>query len=229
MQYIVIFILCLFLGNLMTSFYFRLPRKISLAGYRSKAAKPMCSNCKRPLQWYEYLPVLNWLTSRGKCKKCGWRVDRSYLVMELGAACLGLVCFWRYGSGESFFVALALSLSGLLALMLFLQQGYRNAILSQVVLALALVHAVISGTGVFGLLISAVIVLLIYMAWTHFQPGIVFMLRNPVYNFLLLLSFFVGGFALLLVSITIAVLGHEQQNKIVAIAAAIIYAKLLLA
>jgi leader peptidase (prepilin peptidase)/N-methyltransferase len=47
-----------------------------------------CTSCGRELTWSENIPVVSWAVQRGRCRSCGARISRSYLVGELGTAAL---------------------------------------------------------------------------------------------------------------------------------------------
>jgi leader peptidase (prepilin peptidase) / N-methyltransferase len=42
-----------------------------------------CPNCKKPLAWYDLVPVLSWLILRGKCRNCQKPISWLYPFIEL--------------------------------------------------------------------------------------------------------------------------------------------------
>ena len=53
-----------------------------------------CEKCQEKLAWYDKLPLLSFIFLRGKCRRCGEKIDAWHLVMEL----LGggtLVLWWK--------------------------------------------------------------------------------------------------------------------------------------
>lgn len=54
-----------------------------------------CPSCKRPLKWWENIPLLSWLALRGRCRTCrawiGWR----HPIIELAVGGLWAFTAWR--------------------------------------------------------------------------------------------------------------------------------------
>ncbi len=97
-------------GSFLNVVIYRLPEGISLWRPRS-----FCPHCKRPIPFYENVPLLSYIILRGKCRKCGQRISPSYLIVEaLTPACFVLI-YVLNGPG-SYFIACCLFTSGLIAL-----------------------------------------------------------------------------------------------------------------
>lgn len=60
--------------------------------------RSMCVHCRHTLAWYDLLPVVSWLSLKGKCRYCGKPIDDSPLV-ELTTAALFMWSYvaWPYG------------------------------------------------------------------------------------------------------------------------------------
>ncbi|MDA3874750.1 MAG: prepilin peptidase [Kiritimatiellae bacterium] len=56
-----------------------------------------CFNCKKPIAWYDNLPVLSWFILRGKCRKCGEPFSMRYAVIEAVTGGLFLALWIMYG------------------------------------------------------------------------------------------------------------------------------------
>ena len=89
----IIFLIFLFiLGACMGSFLCCQARRLHLRtdrkGNRSKSlgARSVCLSCKKPLKWYDNLPIISWLFLRGKCRRCGAKIGLLELFSELGTA-----------------------------------------------------------------------------------------------------------------------------------------------
>lgn len=52
-----------------------------------------CEKCKNPLSWYELVPVLGYLIVKGRCKKCGDKINLYYPISEF---VLGLIFAFLY-------------------------------------------------------------------------------------------------------------------------------------
>lgn len=68
-----------------------------IAGGAIVAARSRCPACRAALGVRDLFPVLSWLRSRGKCRHCHAAIHWRYPVIELTAAALFLLVFWRAG------------------------------------------------------------------------------------------------------------------------------------
>lgn len=59
----------------------------SLTG-KSFWGRSYCPKCKHKLRAYDLLPVISFITLRGKCRYCHKKIGRSYLTVELILGCL---------------------------------------------------------------------------------------------------------------------------------------------
>lgn len=57
-------------------------KKLSIVSGRS-----MCVHCHHELAWMDLMPVISWLSLRGKCRYCGHKIEDSPIV-EIGTAIL---------------------------------------------------------------------------------------------------------------------------------------------
>lgn len=73
-------------GSFMAVILLRWPRGDSVLTPRSR-----CEACETALRLSELVPLLSYLAARGKCRRCGARIDQRHLLMELAAASLGAV------------------------------------------------------------------------------------------------------------------------------------------
>jgi leader peptidase (prepilin peptidase)/N-methyltransferase len=90
-------IIALLLGAIVGSFLnaciHRMPRGVSL----NEPRRSLCPGCDRVIPWYENLPLVSWLTLRGKCSGCGWRIPFRYFLVEALTALLFAVVWERFG------------------------------------------------------------------------------------------------------------------------------------
>ncbi len=68
-----------------------------------------CPKCRKPLSWYENIPVLSWVLQGGKCRGCKAPISVQYPLVELVTALLFLGCAWRFGFGWKGFGAMLLT------------------------------------------------------------------------------------------------------------------------
>ncbi|OYX34044.1 hypothetical protein B7Z00_05395, partial [Candidatus Saccharibacteria bacterium 32-50-10] len=45
-----------------------------------------CLHCHHPLAWYDLMPVISWMSLRGRCRYCSHSIGRMEPLMELGVA-----------------------------------------------------------------------------------------------------------------------------------------------
>ena len=71
-------------GSFLTCMLYRVPRKISLSNPPS-----ICPSCETVLTFWDLMPILSYVFSRGKCRHCGVNVSARYVLIEL----LTVTCF----------------------------------------------------------------------------------------------------------------------------------------
>lgn len=94
-------ILLFILGTCFGSFLCCQARRLH---YKTTHKKPLgnrsvCMFCKYRLKWYDNIPIISWLTLKGKCRKCGKKIGNAEIVSELG---LG-IAFFALGTTISVF------------------------------------------------------------------------------------------------------------------------------
>ena len=70
-----------------------------MESYGLIAPRSHCPGCKRPLTFWQMIPVLSYLVLSGRCAWCGWRIPTRYPAVELLSACLSALVAWRFGCG----------------------------------------------------------------------------------------------------------------------------------
>lgn len=75
-----------------------------------------CDFCKRPLSWWENIPLVSYLFLRRRCRTCHSPIPRWYPVLELGTGIIFLLTyfFWQKGFVGYFSLVLFLSVSAFL-------------------------------------------------------------------------------------------------------------------
>jgi len=63
----------------------------------------MCTRCYHRLAWYDLVPLLSWLSLKGKCRYCKQPIGRQYPAVELLTAVLFVISYlaWPYGFDAS--------------------------------------------------------------------------------------------------------------------------------
>jgi leader peptidase (prepilin peptidase) / N-methyltransferase len=87
-----IFFLGLAFGSFLNVCIYRLPLGLSVVTPRSA-----CPHCKRPIAFYDNLPVVSWLLLRGRCRHCKAGISPRYLLVELLTGALFLSCYAYFG------------------------------------------------------------------------------------------------------------------------------------
>ena len=73
-------------GSFVATASLRWPERRSILRGRSA-----CDSCRAPLGPIELVPLLSWAIQRGRCRRCGARIDPRHPAIELAAALLGAV------------------------------------------------------------------------------------------------------------------------------------------
>ncbi len=103
--YLSLFVFGLLIGNFATTLLYRLPRNIIPYGFNgSKTEPPFCSDCKHPLRFYEYLPILSWISTKGSCNYCGKKISLSYLYLEITCGFFAVLCAYFYSHNIEIFL-----------------------------------------------------------------------------------------------------------------------------
>ena len=89
---IAIFAFGLAFGSFLNVCIYRLPLGLSVVKPSSA-----CPHCKRPIAFYDNIPVLSWLILGGRCRNCRTAITPRYLFVELLNALLWLACYWYFG------------------------------------------------------------------------------------------------------------------------------------
>lgn len=79
-------------GSFLNVVIYRLPLRQSLAWPGSA-----CPSCKRPLSWYENIPIVSYTMLGGRCRTCRTPLTIRYLVVELLCAAMFAGAWWLYG------------------------------------------------------------------------------------------------------------------------------------
>ena len=156
----------LIIGNFATSFYFRVPRDISLLGFSCfSSMPPSCSYCRHPLKVKEYIPIVGYLLCKGQCNYCKAKVDSNYLIIEAFALLLSLFCYSQFYFSDWYLIFVFFGISSLVMSMLLLNHKEVNKNFIFFVVFCGIIYSTLINLGiydwVFKLAISAIIFILI--------------------------------------------------------------------
>jgi leader peptidase (prepilin peptidase)/N-methyltransferase len=77
-----------------------------------------CPHCKYSIPWYLNVPLLTWLSLRGRCKNCGAPISVRYFIVELITGLSFLGCWLAFGHESAVLVLVYCAvLAGLIAAM----------------------------------------------------------------------------------------------------------------
>src|ERR1700752_4370659 len=58
-----------------------------------------CPKCKKPVAWYDNVPLVSWVVLQGRCRSCDAPISFRYFVVELLTALSAVAVYARVGLG----------------------------------------------------------------------------------------------------------------------------------
>ena len=107
---LVFFTLGAIVGSFLNVCIYRMPLGLSVMTPPSH-----CPHCKYSIPWYLNIPLLTWLSLRGKCKNCAAPISPRYFLVELLTGVTFLTCWLVFGrQSAGLALVYAVFLSGLI-------------------------------------------------------------------------------------------------------------------
>ncbi|MCP4706309.1 MAG: prepilin peptidase, partial [candidate division Zixibacteria bacterium] len=102
--FILVFVVGLSIGSFLNVLIYRLPREKKFVFGRS-----FCPLCKKPIKFYDNIPVLSYLILLGKCRSCKTKISIRYPLVELLNGLAWLFFFIQYSISYNFLIFAFLS------------------------------------------------------------------------------------------------------------------------
>src|ERR1051325_4104096 len=90
------FVLGCLWGSFLNVCIYRMPRGMSII-----APPSHCPHCGYSIPWYLNVPLVTWLSLRGKCANCRPPISIRYFLVELLTGALFFACWLQYGSRDN--------------------------------------------------------------------------------------------------------------------------------
>ena len=106
----VFFVFGSMVGSFLNVCIYRMPLGLSVVSPPSH-----CPHCKYSIPWYLNVPLLTWVSLRGKCKSCRAPISPRYFIVELLTGVTFLACWLSFGQSSAWLALIyALFLSGMI-------------------------------------------------------------------------------------------------------------------
>ena len=94
---VTLFILGSIIGSFLNVCIMRIPRNASIVFPGSH-----CPACKKPIAFYDNIPLVSYLMLKGSCRHCSARIPLQYFIVELLTPVIMLVLFFHFGLTPAF-------------------------------------------------------------------------------------------------------------------------------
>jgi prepilin signal peptidase PulO-like enzyme (type II secretory pathway) len=102
-------------GSYATLFAYRLPRGESCFG-RYFGQKSRCPKCHTIIRTRDLIPLLNWISTLGKCSKCHTKIPRTHLFIELVTTALFVLFYLKFSFSQEFMLYALISVGVIILL-----------------------------------------------------------------------------------------------------------------
>ena len=100
-----VFLFGLLLASFLNALMYRLDKGFKYPGILVKPSH--CEKCKKELRWFDLIPVVSFLISKGKCSQCGKKVFWFYPLSEIVLG-ISMYAFYVNGVAPELYVVLLL-------------------------------------------------------------------------------------------------------------------------
>lgn len=95
----VVFLFGAVVGSFLNVCIGRIPNEESIVRPASR-----CPKCKRPIAFYDNIPLISYLLLRGRCRACTETISPRYFIVELSMGLFAAALYYRFGLSYEFFV-----------------------------------------------------------------------------------------------------------------------------
>jgi len=153
-------------GSYATLFAYRLPLGESCFG-RYFGPKSRCPECNTVIRTRELIPLLNWLFTLGRCKKCNTKIPRTHLFVEVMTTVMFVLCYLKFSFGESFIIYSLISVSLVILLVTdYTHKTFPQEILN-FILMISLANRVLQDGNILDVTFSAAIGIILSVIFYH--------------------------------------------------------------
>ncbi len=148
-----LFLLGLVFGSFVNAWVWRLGKQLDANGdpkkltnaqkqqYSITKGRSMCPSCKHQLAPKDLVPLISWLSLKGKCRYCKAKISKQYLLVELAMAIMFVVSyiFWPVNLPGSSLILLIGFIATLVPLFALAIYDYKHFILPDKVLIVGII------------------------------------------------------------------------------------------
>jgi leader peptidase (prepilin peptidase)/N-methyltransferase len=167
-EWIIILLFGVFMGNFATSAIFRLPRNIPVFGIKKDGGvPPHCSSCGHHLRVWEYFPVIGWMMCLGKCRYCKVKIPTEYFLAEVIITVCAVIFYQAFGLSEVFILSVLMAMA---LVVLFIIEAKHALLPKEPLFALsflAIIHRVMVSSELLPIMMSGLIIWIIGVAFTR--------------------------------------------------------------
>jgi leader peptidase (prepilin peptidase)/N-methyltransferase len=118
LEILLAFVFGAIIGSFLNVCIYRLPIKESIAYPGS-----YCPHCKKPIRWYDNIPILSYVLLLGRCGACKARIPLRYFAVEIATGLLLMSLYMVFGLRAKFFAYSALTCALMVAAFIDINTG----------------------------------------------------------------------------------------------------------
>jgi leader peptidase (prepilin peptidase)/N-methyltransferase len=94
----IVFVFGLIIGSFLNVVIYRVPKNLSISFPPS-----FCPACKKPIKWYDNIPVFSYIAIGGRCSHCNHKISIRYPIVELIMGLLFFLFFLKFRLEKIYF------------------------------------------------------------------------------------------------------------------------------